>query len=218
MCVKINGEGRWPAQIEVARQDDHAAGNWSVTKRRKRSERECERSCGAAVEPLEESEDMSCKPLYLNNLVRGRDSICNLSWNQTCPESISEVSMGGPEVVSANFAGHLFAEIIGASCGFLRTVKAKVGPRKTRLFGSLAAILLFAASAAFADTIGGSAGAGWQNFPTLTENGPTYWDNHSFDGSQANVGYLMTNTGAFSGSTLGPGALPYWEMRTGARI
>ena len=87
---------------------------------------------------------------------------------------------------------------------------------KTRLFGSLAAIILLIAPAAFADTIGGTSGAGWQTFPTLTEHGPTYWDNPSFDGSQTNVGYLMTNTGGFSGSTLGPGALPYWGNSNGS--
>lgn len=30
-----------------------------------------------------------------------------------------------------------------------------------------------------------------------------------------NIGYFLTNTGAFSGSTLGPGALPYWGMPGG---
>jgi PEP-CTERM motif len=87
---------------------------------------------------------------------------------------------------------------------------------KTRFFSSIATLILMAAPAVFADTIGGSAGAGWQAFPTLTENGPTYWDNHSFDGPQANVGYLMTNTGAFTGSTLGPGAVPYWGNSNGS--
>jgi len=71
--------------------------------------------------------------------------------------------------------------------------------------------------AALADTIVGSSGAAWQPFPTaLTESGTPYWANPSFDGSQANVGFHMTNSGAFTGSTLGPGAVPFWANSNGS--
>ncbi|NDQ58883.1 MAG: PEP-CTERM sorting domain-containing protein [Acidipila sp.] len=76
------------------------------------------------------------------------------------------------------------------------------------------AVLL--APVTWADSLNGSAGAGWQPFPTLSEHGPAYFDNHSFDGSQKNVGYLMTNSGGFTGSTLGPGALPFWGNSNGS--
>ena len=76
------------------------------------------------------------------------------------------------------------------------------------------AILL--APAAWADTLTGSGGAGWQSFPTPSEHGPAYFENKSYDGAQKNVAYLMTNTGGFTGSTLGPGALPFWGKPTGS--
>ena len=72
-------------------------------------------------------------------------------------------------------------------------------------------LLLFYTSLAQADTISGSAGMGWLSWSTaaLNENGVPYWDNGSSDGSQKNVGYYLTNTGAFVGGS-GPGAIPYW--------
>lgn len=64
----------------------------------------------------------------------------------------------------------------------------------------------------FADTIQGTAGYGWQNWVSgnLNENGAPYWDNASKDGSQKNIGYYLTNSGFFSASTAGPGAIPFW--------
>jgi hypothetical protein len=85
-------------------------------------------------------------------------------------------------------------------------------------FFSVLTILAFLVPALHADTIVGTSGAGWQPFPaTLNEKGTSaFWDNPSLDGSQKNIGYLLTNTGAFAGSTLGPGKLPYWGTATGA--
>ena len=64
----------------------------------------------------------------------------------------------------------------------------------------------------FADTVTGTSGYGWQswNVADLNENGAPYWDHTSSDGSQYNVGYYLANTGHFSGSTAGPGAIPFW--------
>jgi len=69
----------------------------------------------------------------------------------------------------------------------------------------------------FADTVTGSASAGFQTWGTtdLGANGVPYWDGASSDGSGKNVGYWLTNSGAFSG-TAGPGAIPYWGFSTGA--
>ena len=79
------------------------------------------------------------------------------------------------------------------------------------------AILILISVPAWADTIGGSSGAGWQSFPgVVNESGTPYWANPSFDGSNTNVGFLMTNAGGFSGSTLGPGALPFWGNSSGS--
>ena len=78
------------------------------------------------------------------------------------------------------------------------------------------AVLILFVPAGWADTLNGSSGGGWQAFPTtLNESGSPYWANRSFDGPNTNVGFLMTNTGAFAGSTLGPGALPFWGMSNG---
>src|SRR3982074_1817600 len=83
----------------------------------------------------------------------------------------------------------------------------------------LMALLSFAillAPAAWADTLTGSASAGWQPFPAPSEHGPAYFENRSYDGSQKNVAYLMTNSGGFTGSTLGPGPQPYWGNSNGS--
>jgi PEP-CTERM motif len=78
--------------------------------------------------------------------------------------------------------------------------------------------LILMSSTVFADTISGTGGAAWQNWGlvNLDQNGNPYWDNGSWDGNQMNVGYWMTNTGAFVGGTEGPGAKPYWGMAGGA--
>jgi hypothetical protein len=82
---------------------------------------------------------------------------------------------------------------------------------------SLLALLALLVPALHADTLVGSAGDGWQPFPTtLNEKGTSaFWDNHSLDGSKENIGYFLSNTGAFTGSKVGPGALPFWGTSTG---
>ena len=68
---------------------------------------------------------------------------------------------------------------------------------------------------AFADTVIGTAGAGWQTWSLpLNESIPPYWDNTSSDGSQKNVGYYISNTGFFAGGS-GPGVIPYWGNNDG---
>jgi hypothetical protein len=73
-------------------------------------------------------------------------------------------------------------------------------------------------SAAFADLIQGSPGAGWQSWTAVALNGNNnpYWDGDSWDGSGQNVGYYLTNGGAFSGSADGPGAIDYWGINGSA--
>jgi hypothetical protein len=82
--------------------------------------------------------------------------------------------------------------------------------KKLLLFAMLAGLLI--APNVFADTIVGTAGYGWQTWVSgnLNENGAPYWDKVSADGSHKNVGYYLTNTGFFTGSTDGPGAIPFW--------
>ncbi len=64
---------------------------------------------------------------------------------------------------------------------------------------------------AVADTIGGTAGAGFQSWTgaNLNENDAPYWDNTSLDGSDKNVGFFLTDapTAPMAGA---PGALPFW--------
>jgi hypothetical protein len=71
--------------------------------------------------------------------------------------------------------------------------------------------------AAWADTIVGSSGATWRNYTTadINADGKPYWDGNSSDGPGQNIGYYLTNTGAFSSSTAGPGAIPYWGNGNG---
>ena len=69
---------------------------------------------------------------------------------------------------------------------------------------------------AFADTVTGTGSNTFQTWTAsdLNENGTPYWDHTSSDGSQANVGYYLLNTGYFSThppTYPGPGsALPFW--------
>jgi hypothetical protein len=99
----------------------------------------------------------------------------------------------------------------------------KVRRMKIRTSGILALALGFAlaltlAPAAKADTVVASSG-GWQSFPaTVTESGPAFWENHSSDGPHENVGYFLTNTGTFAGSTTGPGPLSYWGTASGGYV
>jgi hypothetical protein len=65
-------------------------------------------------------------------------------------------------------------------------------------------------SSAFAGSISGSPGATWRTWDTthLGEDNNPYWDGDSWDGSQQNIGYLLTNPG-------GPGAIDYWGNSDG---
>lgn len=87
--------------------------------------------------------------------------------------------------------------------------------------GQWAVLLLagmLAAMPALADTINGGATAGWQPFPALSsinQNGSPYWDSRSMDGSNQNIGFFMTNTGAFGSSTAGPGPMAWWGLSNG---
>ena len=62
-----------------------------------------------------------------------------------------------------------------------------------------------------ADTVVGSTKHyGWQTWTGPDEDGKPYWDHTSSDGAKYNVGYYLTNSGAFAGGTAGPGAIPFW--------
>lgn len=72
--------------------------------------------------------------------------------------------------------------------------------------------LVFAAGA-YADTFTGS--GSWYNWAQTDLNesgGAGYWDQLSKDGKEANVGYYLTNSGYFIGSTAGPGSLDYYGI------
>ena len=75
---------------------------------------------------------------------------------------------------------------------------------------------LLVGSSAHADLITGSAGADWRTWSTsdLNENRTPYWDGASSDGSYKNIGYYLTNSGAFNEWTSGPGAIPYWGINS----
>jgi hypothetical protein len=83
-----------------------------------------------------------------------------------------------------------------------------MGIKELSWSGALAVIF---SVTAFADTISGSAGAGFQSWAVtnLNENGSPYWDNSSMDGPKKNVGFYLANapTAPLPGA---PGALPYW--------
>jgi hypothetical protein len=85
-----------------------------------------------------------------------------------------------------------------------------------KLLTILAAVALLVALApaiSLADTISGSASAGWQSWSAtnLDNDGKPYWDNKSWDGTTKNVGYCMAGTGT-CGMSSAPGALPFWGM------
>ena len=73
-------------------------------------------------------------------------------------------------------------------------------------------------SSAFAALIAGSPGANWQSWNSglLNEDNNPYWDGDSWDGDNKNVGNYLTNTGGFSGSSDGPGAIDYWGINGSA--
>jgi hypothetical protein len=77
----------------------------------------------------------------------------------------------------------------------------------------VAVLMLFITPFAVADTLTSTtAGDVWQNWTSgdLDRDGKPYWDNASWDGTNKNIGYYLSNSGAFSGSTDGPGSIPFW--------
>jgi hypothetical protein len=78
------------------------------------------------------------------------------------------------------------------------------------VFGVFTAAL-FLPVAAFADSISGTAGAGFQSWTAadLNQNGKPYWDNVSMDGPNMNVGYFLTDAPTAPLANA-PGALPFW--------
>ena len=72
-------------------------------------------------------------------------------------------------------------------------------------------------STAHADILVGSTGYDWQAWDktVLGEDGKPYWDGKSSDGSQKNIGYYLSGTGAFASSAETPGAIPYWGNAAG---
>ncbi len=81
----------------------------------------------------------------------------------------------------------------------------------------LLCLLVWPASS-LADTITTQGSGGYVPFPAwppASNNGSPYWNQPSADGAGMNIGYFMTNTGAFSGSTQGPGPLSFWANAGG---
>jgi hypothetical protein len=74
---------------------------------------------------------------------------------------------------------------------------------------AVAGVVAFTVSAS-ATTVVGSAGAGWQAWSALDEDGTPYWDNKSRDGNQRNVGYFLSKTGGFAGHPDSPNITPHW--------
>jgi hypothetical protein len=67
------------------------------------------------------------------------------------------------------------------------------------------------------DIVASGPGA-WQAMVAPDENGIPYWDNTSWDGSQQNIGYFVTGTGAFSADPNSPkwsiAETLYWGIGT----
>jgi len=74
--------------------------------------------------------------------------------------------------------------------------------------------LLIAPSAVLADGIIGSAGSGFVAGWVPNNNGTPYWNNASWDGRNANIGFCMTGTGSCTMVSGAPGALPTWVGNT----
>lgn len=89
--------------------------------------------------------------------------------------------------------------------------------KKVMCYGLAVLAMLALTPPVFADTVNGTLGDGWQTWAASdlsTQNGAPYWNNNSSDGSQANVGFYLLNTGYFSTyppTYPGPGsAIPFW--------
>ncbi|HUI42402.1 MAG TPA: PEP-CTERM sorting domain-containing protein [Terriglobia bacterium] len=83
----------------------------------------------------------------------------------------------------------------------------------------LTAAMVFTVAPAFADSISGSIGAGWQSWNTgqLNGSGSPYWNNSSWDGPNYNIGNCLTASGGCTQLGAGaPGALPYWGQANGS--
>ena len=94
--------------------------------------------------------------------------------------------------------------VIGLTKGIYMGIKQVV-------WGSVVFASLLGTVTAFADTISGTAGAGFQSWgvTNLNQNGKPYWDNLSIDGSNKNIGFFLVNapTAPLAGA---PGAVPFW--------
>ena len=87
---------------------------------------------------------------------------------------------------------------------------------KTKKISILMALIVLCWTAgASADTLVGSATGAWSSAWTANNNGIPFWDHGSWDRKpdtslgDKNIGYYLTNSGDFTGSTAGPGVLPY---------
>lgn len=82
-------------------------------------------------------------------------------------------------------------------------------------------VALSAPTSAVAGTyvVGTSVGS-WLSWTSANNDHSPYWDNESYDtinGSKnASIGFYLTNSGSFTGSTAGPGALNYWAISSAA--
>ena len=87
--------------------------------------------------------------------------------------------------------------------------------KKALLFVVALVLLIFLPNVQAAIFHGSSSGY-WQGWGTLNEDGTPYWDGNSWDSNLgANIGYYLTNTGAFNGSTAGPGPMAFWGVAGG---
>jgi hypothetical protein len=82
------------------------------------------------------------------------------------------------------------------------------------------AITILIMPCAMADTLVSNDSGSWQGTWTANENNNPFWDHTSWDGSQKNIGYYISGTGAFTTQYLpynGPGSyLPYLGVETAA--
>jgi hypothetical protein len=86
------------------------------------------------------------------------------------------------------------------------------------ILAGLALLVALAPAIGLADSINGSATAGWQTWgPTVpTANTGPYWNGLSSDGATKGIGYCITGTGTCD-MTPNPGsALPYWGFSDGS--
>jgi hypothetical protein len=77
--------------------------------------------------------------------------------------------------------------------------------------------LVLSSPRAFADAIVPDGVHDWRTWTLLdlNENGTPYWDGASTEPGGSNIGFFLTNTGAFVGGS-GPGILPFWGAAEGA--